>query len=151
MRSLIMLPFGKCDQVFPAYPAPYHFFMCNSFAYCYHSVNVTTLARSQSDHIKRLPLYNYSNFLTKRNCNCFKHFILLIALSHLSLSFFLYLCQSLSFFLYLCLSLSSCSISFFLYLCQSLSFFLYLCLSLSSCSISFFLYLCQSLKFLATQ
>jgi hypothetical protein len=32
-------------------------FLANSgFGYCYHSVNVITLALYQSDHIKRLPL-----------------------------------------------------------------------------------------------
>ena len=36
---------------------PKSLLMCNSFAYCYHLVNVISLAWSQSDHIKRLPLY----------------------------------------------------------------------------------------------
>ena len=32
-------------------------------AYCYHSVNVVTLTPAQSDHIKRLPLYNKEMFI----------------------------------------------------------------------------------------
>jgi hypothetical protein len=34
-------------------------YLPSSFTYCYHSVNVISLALSQSDNIKRLPLYYY--------------------------------------------------------------------------------------------
>jgi hypothetical protein len=34
------------------------FYRRRRFAYCYHSYNVITFTLSQSDHIKRLPLYN---------------------------------------------------------------------------------------------
>ncbi len=30
-------------------------YVCKAFAYCYHSVNVTSFSLYQSDHIKRLP------------------------------------------------------------------------------------------------
>ena len=34
------------------------FFSESKFGYCYHSVNVISFLLDQSDHIKRLPLYN---------------------------------------------------------------------------------------------
>ena len=39
----------------PCLTCPNHYFMCSSFAYCYHSVNVISFSLSQSDHIERVP------------------------------------------------------------------------------------------------
>ncbi len=51
--------------------APNNFLFCNSFAYCYHSVNVISFSLSQSDHIKRLPLYKVLIYeLSVENTKC---------------------------------------------------------------------------------
>jgi hypothetical protein len=46
----------------------------NSFAYCYHSVNVISFSSSQSDHIKRLTLYSQSDLLQNNLCLRFLNF-----------------------------------------------------------------------------
>ena len=49
-----------------------YFFPVNgTVGYCYHSVNVISLMPHQSDHIKRLPLYHFSNFCYFKICAFF--------------------------------------------------------------------------------
>jgi hypothetical protein len=52
-----MLSFGYRDQIEPDLP------VTSACTYCYHWVNVISLYWSQSDHIKRLTLYNNGSCL----------------------------------------------------------------------------------------
>jgi hypothetical protein len=55
-----MLSIGLCDWFGKGSSAVFKArWVWNLFGYCYHSVNVISFPRSQSDHIKRLPLYQH--------------------------------------------------------------------------------------------
>ncbi len=53
---MILLSFGYCDQIYPDWPSPKYLYELEG-TFSYHSFIVVTLSRSQSDHIKRIPLY----------------------------------------------------------------------------------------------
>ena len=69
MWSQLMLSFSLCDlsdQVpFHSFPTNPMYQSINAFRYCYHSVNVISLAWFQSDHIKRLLASTVSTKLLK--------------------------------------------------------------------------------------